>query len=263
MLKKIKRKILNRLRNLLKESNAISDKVQLDGSISVVGSFIGSEVTIGKSSKIIDSSLIGKISIGTRSKLNNLNLKGTISCGENCKFYAAKLDGNVTIGRNTSLWGPSLDIITGSGKVAIGNFCSIARNVYMQTFNHNTQKLTTYFIGKNVFKEKWDNEQVSKGDITIQNDVWIGTNVTILGGVKIGNGAVVAAGSVVTKDIPPFAIVGGVPAKVLDYRFESAMIDRIQKLAWWDWPIEKIKNNKLLFENEISEINKEDFIVID
>lgn len=251
MLKKTKRKILNKLKTLLSESSAVSSSAKLAEGVTIVGSYVGARAAIGERSKIIDSSLKMDITIGGGSKLDKADLKGIVTCGTGCKFYAAKIDGTVTIGNHTSLWGPSLDIITGSGEVTIGNFCSIARNVYIQTFNHNTQKLTSYFIGKNVFKEKWENEQVSKGNITIQNDVWIGTNVTVLGGVTIENGAVIAAGSVVTKDVPPFAIVGGVPAKVLGYRFDDETVAKIQKSAWWDWSIEKIKEQKYLFEHQL------------
>ena len=80
-----------------------------------------------------------------------------------------------------------------------------------------------------------------KGDIIIGNDVWVAFGATILSGVKIGDGAVVAAGSVVTKDIPPYAIVGGVPAKVIKYRFDDEIIKSLQDIKWWDWDQETIK----------------------
>ena len=79
--------------------------------------------------------------------------------------------------------------------------------------------------------------------VEIGHDVWIGTNVTILPSVKIGNGAIIAAGAVVTKDIPDYAIVGGVPAKVLKYRFSDDEIKRLNQSKWWEWPDEKIKRH--------------------
>lgn len=149
--------------------------------------------------------------------------------------------------------GPNLDIFTRDENVTIGNFCSIARNVSFQSYNHNHKKITTYFIGQNLFNENWENERVSKGDIILENDIWIGAHSVILGGIKINNGAIIAANSVVTKEVPAYSIVAGSPAKVIGYRFNDETIIKLQKMAWWDWSISKIKKNKELFFNELNE----------
>jgi acetyltransferase-like isoleucine patch superfamily enzyme len=175
---------------------------------------------------------------------------GILDSGEGFMFYKYELSGNISIGKYTSLWAPNLDIYSGNQKVFIGNFCSIARNVSMQTYNHNMKKLTTYFIGQNLFKENWEDEKVSKGDINIKNDVWVGSHCVLLGGITIGNGAIVAANSVVTNDVPAFSIVAGSPAKVIGKRFDDITISKIEKLEWWYWPITKIKKNKSLFTSE-------------
>ncbi|MCI5188989.1 MAG: antibiotic acetyltransferase, partial [Candidatus Electrothrix sp. AS4_5] len=83
----------------------------------------------------------------------------------------------------------------------------------------------------------------TKGDIRVGHDVWIGTGVIILSGVVIGNGAVIGAGSVVVKDVPPYAIVGGNPAKIIRYRFSPEQIEALQHIAWWDWSEEKIRHH--------------------
>ena len=88
--------------------------------------------------------------------------------------------------------------------------------------------------------------------ITIGNDVWIGAHSVILGGTTIGDGAVIAANSVVTKDIAPYAIVAGTPAKIIGFRFEEDIIDQLLQLQWWHWTAEEINSNKAFFENELT-----------
>lgn len=112
----------------------------------------------------------------------------------------------------------------------IGNFCSIADKVtFMLGLDHPANLISTY-----PFKNYFFNgiSAISKGDIILDDDVWIGYNVTILSGVHIGQGAIVAAGAVVTKDVPPYAIVGGVPAKVIKYRFSSDVVEQLMQLDY-------------------------------
>ncbi|MFV8335304.1 CatB-related O-acetyltransferase [Flavobacterium sp. RSP29] len=132
--------------------------------------------------------------------------------------------------------------------LTIGNYCSIGGNVsILLGGEHQTDWVTTYpFSGLNKDMITVKNDNKSKGDVLIGSDVWIGNNVTILSGVTIGNGVVIGAGSIVTKNIPDYAIVGGNPAKIIRYRFDSEKINKLKEIAWWDWDIEEIKNKKLL-----------------
>ena len=116
-------------------------------------------------------------------------------------------------------------------KLTIGNFCSIATDVmFILDADHYTNHISTFPFKVKLLGEK--QEGVSKGDIIVDDDVWIGYGATIMSGVHIGQGAVVAAGAVVTKDVPPYAIVGGVPAKVIKYRFEPEMIEELLKVDY-------------------------------
>jgi len=247
-------RILLKIKSRLDKLNAISSSVKIPNKAVIVGSSLKGDIKLSDNITIGSSSLKGEIYVGDSTKITNSSLRGVIEIGNNNKIHGATLLGKITIGRYTSLWGPNLDIHSNqNASVTIGNFCSIARNVTFQTFNHNFKKSTSYFIGQNFFDEKWENEKVSKGNIILNNDVWIGTHCVILTGVKIGNGAIIAANSVVTKDVPPYGIMAGSPAKLIGYRFEQSIIKQLEELAWWNWPDEKIAKNKTFFENEISE----------
>lgn len=126
-------------------------------------------------------------------------------------------------------------------QIKIGKNCSIARNCTFSLSNHSVDTFSSSPSSKHLFLHKKGNpSSYSKGDIIIKNDVWIGTNCTILDGVTIGNGAVIAAGSIVVKDVPPYAIVGGNPAKIIKYRFQKEIIEEIEQTGFWDMDINEI-----------------------
>ncbi len=126
--------------------------------------------------------------------------------------------------------------------LSIGAFCSIADGVVMiLDGEHRTDWVTTFPMG-GFFSEAKDcrGHPRSKGEVRIGNDVWIGRDALILSGVTIGDGAVIGARSVVAKHVSPYAIVGGNPARLIRYRFDEAEIAALQRIAWWNWPREKI-----------------------
>lgn len=175
------------------------------------------------------------------------------NCGEECKFLGSVfIKGGVSVGRFTTINGPNTDIIAALNPIKIGSFCSIARNVSIQEYNHRIDRPTSYFINQNIFNDSMELDIVSKGMIEIGNDVWIGSHCVILSGVKIGDGAIIAANSVVNNDVPPYAIVGGVPAKVIKWRFSEEVRLELLEMKWWDWPLEDIKRNKEFFNKTIA-----------
>lgn len=135
-------------------------------------------------------------------------------------------------------------------RLKIGKFCSIAcgAKFLFTSGNHSLRSLSTYTFP--IFFEEWalDAKDIcsawdNKGDIVIGNDVWIGYDALILSGVTVGDGAIIGSRAVVTKDVPPYTIVGGVPAKPIRRRFDGAVIERLEKLRWWDWDIETIRRS--------------------
>ncbi|WP_280123235.1 CatB-related O-acetyltransferase [Duncaniella muricolitica] len=134
-------------------------------------------------------------------------------------------------------------------RLIIGKFCSIAcgAKFIFNCANHTLKSLSTYTFP--LFFEEWGlqkSEVVSawdnKGDIVIGNDVWIGYEAVIMAGVTIGDGAIIGTRAIVTKDVEPYSIVGGIPAKEIRKRFAPDIITRLQKLQWWNWPPEKIQS---------------------
>ena len=145
----------------------------------------------------------------------------------------------------------------------IGKFCSIAcgAKFIFNSANHTLKSLSTYpfplffeewaLERKNV-ADSWDN----KGDVVVGNDVWIGYEDVVMAGVKIGDGAIIGARSLVTKDIPPYTIVGGLPAKPIRKRFSEETILRLLEIRWWDWPREKISENITAIQSGLIEYIK-------
>lgn len=134
----------------------------------------------------------------------------------------------VTIGANT--YG-TVDVLFSNpdGRLFIGSYCSIASNVkFLPSTDHSLDNISTYPFKAMLLTG--EQEALCKGDVIVEDDVWIGYGATILSGVHIGQGAVIAAGAVVNKDVPPYAIVGGVPAKIIKYRFEPEMIQALMNV---------------------------------
>lgn len=137
-------------------------------------------------------------------------------------------------------------------KLLIGNFCQIATGVrfIMNGANHAMNGFSTYPF--KVMGGEWSNasmDVVSKGNTVIGNDVWIGNSVTIMQGVTIGDGAIIGTNSLVTKDVAPYTIVGGNPAKEIRQRFSSDVIAMLLQLKWWNWPVDKITRHLDIITN--------------
>lgn len=208
--------------------------------------------------KLINMFTILKIKIENRGK--------NIKFNRNCKIHIkSEFEGGNRLGINTEFKG-----ILGYGSyignqcklsAKIGRFCSIASNVKSLSGTHPVEGFVSTspafysiqkscavnFVKKQKFKEyKFINEDY---DILIGNDVWICDNVSILGGVKIGDGAIIASNAVVTKDVEPYTVVGGVPAKPIKKRFSDEQISYLKEFKWWEKSIDWIKENAEIFDN--------------
>lgn len=185
-----------------------------------------------------------------------LNSKNNVKLGELTKLHPPYSLANVIIGRGT--------YVSSNSKIShttIGKFCSIGPNLLSGWGIHPIEGISTspYFYSKAKQNGETivdENLIVERKQIVIGNDVFIGANVTILDGVKIGDGAVIGAGAVVSKNIPDYAIAVGVPIRIKKYRFSSEKIEKFKKIAWWDFPKEKLKQVHSNFFNVDVFINK-------
>lgn len=155
---------------------------------------------------------------------------------------------NVLIGQGTRINGSIK--LKGGDTIHIGKYCAIGEDVDILSTNHTTSTINM----QNVLQIEITGTvtPANKKGVEIGNNVWIGDRVIILPGIKIGDGAVIGAGSVVTKDVSPFCIHAGNPAKFIKKRFEDDVIELLLKIKWWDWSLEQMKANKDLFEIDFS-----------
>lgn len=197
-------------------------------NVVVIDSTVGKNSTIGDDTTVVRCDIGNNVAINRRSYINDSSIGSYSYCGINTTINFS----------------------------SIGKFCSIARNVDIGGFDHDYHKVSTMPMfrlrqlngGANPIME-------SESVCEIGNDVWIAAGAQILHKVRIGDGAVIGGGAVVTKDVPPYAIVVGVPAKILKFRFEERIIKELLKIKWWDWPEDVILSNIDLLIN--SEVNKD------
>ena len=187
-------------------------------------------------------------------KRDKVRIHSDVLVGRNTKFegYNTIHSGSIFTGR--------LGFASNIGKKCkivgnVGRYCSIGTNVNVETYAHPSSVFVSthpafYSLLKQsgftyVKEQKFDEIPLNEDGValTIGNDVWIGSNVTIIGGIRIGDGAIIAAGAVVNKDVPPYAIVGGVPARLIRYRFDKDTIQKLEEYKWWE------KDKKWLTEN--------------
>ena len=163
--------------------------------------------------------------------------------------YRSKISGSVSVGYGTNINGPCRILSKAGAKVNIGRYCAIGHNFGVRSRNHKTR----YLNMQDSLQERLSAPSLddTKGDITIGHNVWIGDSVIVLPGVTVGNGAVIGAGAVVTKNVERYTIVAGVPARRISARCSDAVAERIEQLAWWEWPVEVMERYPMLFSCDL------------
>ncbi len=209
---------------------------------------IGEEGVIYKC-RIVDSQVGQFCSIADDVTLREVRLGDRIIVQRGADLLRSDVGSYTVIEKYTSLH----DMI-------IGKYCEVSWHVSIGGDNHNYKLPSihhfywseSFGFGHDVKGEKAFRDKIKMEKCIIGNDVWIGSGVTVNRKVKVGNGAILASGCVVTKDVPAYAIVAGIPAKIIKYRFDMEVINRLEKIAWWNWPKDILEKNKSLFSLELN-----------
>lgn len=159
----------------------------------------------------------------------------------------------IRVGKSNYYFPGKIFLKPGINEIIIGNYCAIGENLRVVASNHN-YNLPAVLVSLYLDKFGKYPGYISKGPVTIGSDIWFGDDVIVLGGVTVGDGSIIAAGSVVTKDVPPYAIIAGVPGRVVKYRFNNNIISFLLDLKWWDWSDDRIKRNEEFFITDLTNI---------
>ena len=190
----------------------------------------------------------------------NCAIGDNVTIGEDSFISNSRLERHVQINRRNIIDGVTIGQYSYTGanttlkSATVGTFCSLSWNISATGNYHDCLKLTAHPIAQLVsFGFVDESEEHDKRIIHIGNDVWIGANACIMPGVTVGDGAVIGAGAIVTKDVPPFAVVAGNPAKVIKYRFSDEQITALLKVRWWDWSEKLFKKHIGLFKDQVND----------
>ena len=202
---------------------------------------------IYKNAVVRHSHLSAEAIVGDFGRVENSLLGKHVDIQRYAMIYSCQIGDYSYVGRNFTAWHSK-----------VGKFCSISWNVGIGGANHDYHRITQHaFLYAPQFGFLDSNEVPGynrfESECIIGNDVWIGCNAVVCRGVRVGDGAVIAAGAVVTKDVEPYTIVGGVPAKFIKRRCSAGLAERLTKTRWWDLPDSVIKDNFNLFNSDISE----------
>ncbi len=240
--KLISESILPRFKKIEIKNSALNRNIRIGTFTHIIRTNVLNNVTIYKNCWLVDSFVGNNALIGDGSKVDKSHLGNFVRIGKNNHLYHTLLNNHSYTGQNT--------VIMYSN---IGKFCSISWNVTIGGAQHDYKRITTHAFLYNDFNQL-NGGQVfyNRFDLPCNfgNDVWVGANSVILRGVNIGDGVVIGAGSIVTKSVPPYAIVVGNPAKIIKFRFSEDIIERLLKLKWWEKDDGFIRKHCDLFAKE-------------
>lgn len=218
------------------------------------------ETWIDQTSKIINSKYGESFKCYRNAVVVDSEVGNGVTIGDDTTIARCKVGNNVAFNRRSYINDSSIGAFSYSGSnttinfTSIGKFCSLARNVDIGGFNHDYCKVTTMPMFRFKQLSGGTNPEVGEKELCrVGNDVWIAAGTQILHKVSVGDGSVIGGGAVVTRDVPPYAIVAGVPAKVIKFRFDEKTIEELMQIRWWDWPENIVLENiEWMIKNDVN-----------
>lgn len=205
----------------------------IDSTCKITNSIFGSGFKCYRNAVVIDSLFGDGVTIGDDTTIARCKVGNNVALNRRSYFNDSKIGGFSYAGSNTTM-----------NFTSIGKFCSLARNVDIGGFDHDYHKVTTMPMFRFQQLIGGDNPEVDGDELCrIGSDVWIAAGTQVLHKASVGDGAVIGGGAVVTKDVPPYAIVAGVPAKIIKFRFDEKVIAELMDISWWNWPEEVVLQN--------------------
>lgn len=219
--------------------------------------------------KVINSKIGANVRVYDFAEIRNSEIGDNVIIGNYAIVVDSNVESNISINRSNYIFRSIIGKFSYTGigtsirSAQVGSFCSLAWNVSIGGGNHEFKNITTSplwrfnMLDRGVIDRSKDGELAKRhnefGECSIGNDVWIGTNAVILRGVHIGNGAIVGAGAVVTRNVEPYSVVVGAPAKPIRKRFSEEIIRELVDLKWWNWPLDVIReNSNLVFSQRVN-----------
>jgi virginiamycin A acetyltransferase len=192
--------------------------------------------------------------IDKRSFYDRLERRGAVLGRDLGLDERSRVWSDLEIGDGTNINGPFVS--RGQGSFRVGRYCAVGEDLRVITSNHDLRSANVQLnlqkrLGLSIIAG-------DRQDVSVGNNVWIGDSVTLLPGARIGDGAVIGAGSIVTSEIPPFAVAAGVPARELRHRFPPDMVAALVDIAWWDWSFDRMRRNRAFFDSDLTRMTPEE-----
>lgn len=247
------------INSYISSNSSVGDNVTISSYSSVINCQLSQNTKIANNSYLIDSVINDNVEIGSNSHITNSIIGEQCTIDQDCYILKTNLDKYINVASQCYLREVKINKFSYVSQNSflintnIGKFCSLAPGLISGPGEHPNNFVSTspmFFFKDYKFSFADKDYFEHNKEVNIGHDVWIGARAFIKNGIKVGHGSIIASGAVVVKDVPDYAIVGGVPARIIRFRFTEDIISKLLKIQWWNWSIKKLQKAYLLFTTE-------------